>query len=1566
MSFKPIIFLAFANDKVDNALYLRNLSIESHGINKALEAAARSGLCEVVEKSSASVDDIVDVFTDPRYESRISIFHYGGHANGFSLLLEASDGSKTLTHKDGLVPFLARQENLKLVFLNGCSSEGQTADLLKAGIPAVIGTTTAINDAIATGLAVRFYGSLADGSGIERAWADATDQVKITSGTSDTRALFWEGKKETTDHFPWVIQFKPGAEMTKAWNLPDISGNPLYGLPPIPATFNLPESPFLYLNRYERRHAEVFFGRSNYIRSLYYSVRDSQAPPIILLYGQSGVGKSSLLEAGLQPRLETAYEILYLRRNGQIGLCNTMYYALLKAAGYPIEFDTMIEDLPNKTDHVIDVLKSLGQDLGEQYKTEIHSLIDKIVSGTTVPETPAGVTPAPPATMTEAWKELEKKLNKPILIILDQVEEAYTRPNEILGNEINALFIELKSLFSHPGNVPQGKIILSFRKEYHPEIEEYCKNYELPRSKVFIEHITKEDVSEVFKGFSESPRLKARYNLTIEDGLPDGISTDVSADKDSPIAPMLQILLTKMWLKAISINPDAPVFSHQIYRDLKEEGLAMDEFLQNQLNFIKKKLPEIYQQGFVLDLLHFHCTPNSTSAARTGKQLMEHYPSATDEASTVLNLCEEYFLITDLGGTEYTAMLAHDTLAKSVTKMQQRSAQPLQQARRVLASRMEAVRGGSEFSTLDEWDLKLIDGVKKFLPALAADELKLIETSHKEILKKQREKKLLSYFKTAIILISIIGALIVVRLWIKSKRLAEDSYINHMAAASAANLNKDPTLALHQAADGLKIKEEKSNAEIKKSLAHAFYSSLNYHTPWYSTLADSGLSYTALIAHQGQKRLIPFSETDSLLILDFEGHIMGSMSTQRTEQDNMREMFKQAIFMQNVFFTKVQWSQDGQHIIALNNEGYLQIHDQNGKILRQIGAAREYNAMDVSPVSNLFIAYSEGGYFEGAKNYLRTFDMNGGLQDSIQVSSKILQISFTPDGQQIVILSMDQALANPFARVPIMSNDSSQVTNQLEVLDLAGHRQVMLDAIPGPISIVKTSTNGSLIAAATPAGILVWDKNGSLIKKIMPAVNMSFPGRLATKSNEVLDMSFQPTDSLIVIGFRGNEARIYNVFNESFPMSLSHQYVVTSTSFSADGLRILTCSGDNTASVWDLHGTELYKLKGHTNDVTDGFFSPDGQQVITTSLDGTVRRWQLNNYQLEVLSGHKGPVNYIDLDPTERYLVSSGADHTMRLWDVKSKKQIDTIDLGAQGAKYATFINEDEVLGINQVNEAYLYRLSDRHLVKFIGHQLSIEWAGVIGDHVITAGKDRRLIFWNKDGKPFKTIDSKNGEFLSLDISQQDSLVAVGSQDGHILLYDYDGNEAGMLSGHSDAVNYIDVSNDGMKMVSASRDRSAIIWDLKTKKEIARLQRILCAPYNDCQVISANFSNNGQMVVTTSSDRTIRIWSISGNLLATLVGHTDAVVDAYFDPNDLMIYSFSSDHTLRLWDLHGKEINAYTGHTAQINSATMDREINHIYSASDDGTIRMWLTPFGVYKWIQDNQLFDKNHDHLN
>lgn len=87
MNFKPVIFLTFANDKVDYTAYLLNLSLEQHGIRKALAEAASSGLCEIVERSYARIGDMLDVFQDPIYEPRIPIFHYGGHANGFPELL---------------------------------------------------------------------------------------------------------------------------------------------------------------------------------------------------------------------------------------------------------------------------------------------------------------------------------------------------------------------------------------------------------------------------------------------------------------------------------------------------------------------------------------------------------------------------------------------------------------------------------------------------------------------------------------------------------------------------------------------------------------------------------------------------------------------------------------------------------------------------------------------------------------------------------------------------------------------------------------------------------------------------------------------------------------------------------------------------------------------------------------------------------------------------------------------------------------------------------------------------------------------------------------------------------------------------------------------------------------------------------------------------------------------------------------------------------------------------------------------------------------------------------------
>jgi len=76
-------------------------------------------------------------------------------------------------------------------------------------------------------------------------------------------------------------------------------------------------------------------------------------------------------------------------------------------------------------------------------------------------------------------------------------------------------------------------------------------------------------------------------------------------------------------------------------------------------------------------------------------------------------------------------------------------------------------------------------------------------------------------------------------------------------------------------------------------------------------------------------------------------------------------------------------------------------------------------------------------------------------------------------------------------------------------------------------------------------------------------------------------------------------------------------------------------------------------------------------------------------------------------------------------------------------------------------------------------------------------------------------------------------------------------------------------SGDGTRVVTASSDDTARIWDAESGKEIAVLKG------HDRQVSSAAFSGDGKRVVTASWDGTVRIWDAeSGNMhnkLAALV-----------------------------------------------------------------------------------------------
>ena len=216
----PVILLAFANDREDRTRYLRNLPEETRRLLRALDQAERDGLCSVVTRTNATAADILDLFQDPRYRDRIAVFHYGGHADGYSLLLESPEGRPSPADATGLAAFLAQQTGLVLVFLNGCSTDAQVQALLGAGVAAVIATSQDILDDVATEFAGRFYSALASGLTLRGAFGEA-EGAAITAFGSNTHLRHGRAAKQVSDvkEWPWKLHTRGGDQAIGNWTL---------------------------------------------------------------------------------------------------------------------------------------------------------------------------------------------------------------------------------------------------------------------------------------------------------------------------------------------------------------------------------------------------------------------------------------------------------------------------------------------------------------------------------------------------------------------------------------------------------------------------------------------------------------------------------------------------------------------------------------------------------------------------------------------------------------------------------------------------------------------------------------------------------------------------------------------------------------------------------------------------------------------------------------------------------------------------------------------------------------------------------------------------------------------------------------------------------------------------------------------------------------------------------------------------------------------------------------------------------------------------------------------------
>ncbi len=237
-----------------------------------------------------------------------------------------------------------------------------------------------------------------------------------------------------------------------------------------------------------------------------------------------------------------------------------------------------------------------------------------------------------------------------------------------------------------------------------------------------------------------------------------------------------------------------------------------------------------------------------------------------------------------------------------------------------------------------------------------------------------------------------------------------------------------------------------------------------------------------------------------------------------------------------------------------------------------------------------------------------------------------IALSLSPDGRTV-------AVAYPGERVALLEVDSGQESRSW----------------PYPrVATAGFTRDGQGIAAQDREGCLkLWPRAGD-----PPA---------ASWTDEPMAYQDQSPDGRRVVTVAGARALVWDAAAGRLAATLKHEEEVMTAAFSPDGTKVLTCSRDNTARVWDAAtGKPITPPLRHFDELSSGAWHPGGHLVATASLDGRTRLWDAETGEAAL---------YPMSDPTWAHRIRFSPDGS-RLYSVSSGG-VWVRDLPASGLSFA-------------------------------------------------------------------------------------------------------------------------------------------------------------------------------------------------------------------------------------------------------------------------------------------------------
>ncbi|WP_210243180.1 WD40 repeat domain-containing protein [Mesorhizobium sp. B2-8-3] len=514
----------------------------------------------------------------------------------------------------------------------------------------------------------------------------------------------------------------------------------------------------------------------------------------------------------------------------------------------------------------------------------------------------------------------------------------------------------------------------------------------------------------------------------------------------------------------------------------------------------------------------------------------------------------------------------------------------------------------------------------------------------------------------------------------------------------------------------------------------------------------------------------------------------------------------------------VAFSPSGDLLATGSKDGTVRlIRTVDGKEVARIENGSPVSAVAFSPNGELL---ATGGNDGGAR-LIRTAD--GKEMARIEHDGPVNAIAFSPNGDLLAAASEDGSAGL------IRTADGKGVTGN-------AHEQA------APVTTVAFSPKGDLLATGS------WDGNARLIR----TADGSEFARIHSGVPEAL--AFSPNGDMLAIASMDGSAKLIRTVDGKEAARIEHGDAVRAVAFSPKGDMLATGSEDNSARLINIaDGSEAARIE-RGERVNAIAFSPKGDLFATASDDGNARLTRTTDGKEVARIKHDGPVNTVAFSPQGEFLATVSADGGLRLILTADGREAARIEHGGPILAVAFSPNGDLLAVASEVGTVRLIRPADGSEVIHIDDgeaALSVGFSPN-GDLLATGSDDGTArLFHTADGKEVIRI-KHSAPVRTVAFSPRGDLLATGSDDGTArLIRIRDGSEAARVE-HDDWVRQVAFSPNGDLLAIASDNGSVRLIRTDDGKEVARIE-------HRGSVNAVAFSPQGDLLATASSDNSARL-----------------------------------------------------------------------------------------------------------